>query len=170
MKEGERIRDGRVEAVILPTKERCAKRIDGDRDIVIVESPRGGGEARSFSFPLDYYLRKEMITRKQWLAGDQLFELYVEGTLPGHVQFRYRESNGNARVTAFTPPGAFATKYRDAIMSIRGLKARKVTFDVCCEGITLVRSKRFKSKWDAKREGMSYLLEGLDDLIDHFRY
>lgn len=169
----DRIVDGRIQAIQSPNKWRSAKRIDGEKDVVILESPRGGVEQRSFLFPLDFYLRMELIERRQWLAGDRLNELYAEGTLPGYVQFKYRDGGGGGKQMNPDPSGVMTREYRAAMMAIRGVPERRIAYEVCCEGKSLTllwRLNHFTSKRTAQRVGMPRLRDALNDLADHFRY
>ena len=169
MSEQERVVNGRIETILYPTDERNAMRVDGERDVLMVESSGGSIVPQSFAFPLDFYLRKQIITRDQWVAGTKLgFCWWRECGASPYVQFRYREGNGGARDTQFVPAGAFATRYRDAMAAIRNVAHRRIAYDVCCEGIPLRLSRRFKSERTAQRRGMPMLLDALDDLDRHF--
>jgi hypothetical protein len=166
--EDEQIRDGRVHIVITPTPERSAKRIDGEKDVLIVEGDRGGIQMQSFSFPLDFYLRKQFISRRQWLAGNRLHKLWASGCVEGYVQFQYRESNGGEPKLQFIPPGAFAIEYREAMRAVEGSERRRIAFHVCCDCQFLKTSKQFSSQRTAQRLGMPLLIDALDDLAKHF--
>ncbi len=167
--ENERVVDGRISTIILPTRSRTAKRIDGEKDVLIVEGERGGMQIQSFAFPLDFYLRKQFISRAQWRAGVRYHRLWKQGCLAGYVQFQYREGDGGERKTQFVPPGAFALEWRNAQLAIRGVPERRIAYQVCCEGITLALNKDFPSTRTAQRKGMPLLLAALEDLIAHFR-
>lgn len=169
MDEQERVRDGRVHVVVLPTKERIAKRIDGERDLAIVEGDRGGMQIQSFSFPLDFYLRKQLVSRPQWRAGNKLHQLWAAASLDGHVQFQYRESNGGEPKLEFVPPGAFNIEYGNALAAVRDIPRRKVVCSVCCEGHALSLLPGFSSERTARRRAMPMLIDALDDLVRHFR-
>jgi hypothetical protein len=169
MDKEERVRDGKIDVIVLPTRQRTAKRIDGERDVLVVEGDRGGVQVQSFSFPLDFYLRKQFISRAQWLAGNRFHKLWSEACRDGYVQFQYRDGNGGPPNLEFVPPGAFAAEYREALKAIRN-ECRKIAYTVCCEGLTLRVSRLYPSPRTAQRHGMPLLLSALDDLIRHFRY
>ena len=166
----ERIVDGRVQSVTYPTKARSAKRIDGEKDVLIVQSDpkRGGMLVQSFAFPLDFYLRKEFITRAQWRAGVRYHRIWRQGCLTGYVQFQYREGDGGERKTQFVPPGAFALEWRNAQLSIRGVPERRVAYSVCCDEHFLNTCPEFPSLRTARRKGMPLLLTALEDLVAYF--
>ena len=164
----ERVVDGRISTIVLPTRSRTAKRIDGEKDVLIVEGERGGLQVQSFAFPLDFYLRKQFISRAQWHAGVRYHRLWRQGCLSGYVQFQYREGDGGERNMQFVPPGAFALEWRNAQLAIRGVPERRIAYQVCCEGRTLALNPDFTSKRTAQRKGMPLLLIALDDLVRHF--
>lgn len=166
---GERIVDGRIEAIVSPTRERAAKRIEGERDVIILEGRSGGVEQRSFDFPLDFYLRKELITRKQWRAGNDLFDSWNAACRSGYVQFQYRESDGGARAMEFTPPGAWAIDYNRAMAAIRGEEERRIAEHVIIDGRSLSTSQPNRSRATGRRIGMPLLLSALDDLAAFYK-
>ena len=162
--------DGRVNTIILPTRHRSAKRIDGEKDVLVVEGERGGVQVQSFAFPLDFYLRKQYISRQQWRAGVRYHNLWRQGCLTGFVQFQYKEGNGGERKMQFLPNGAFALEWRNAQIAIRDVPHRRIAYQVCCEGITLALNPDFSHKRTAQRRGMPLLLAALDDLVEYFEY
>lgn len=168
MQDEERIRDGRIHVVTQPTRERSAKRIDGERDVIVEEGDRGGCQMKSSSHPLDFYLRKRLITRLQWVAGNKLYKLWESGCLASYVQIQYRESTSSARSMQFTPPGAFAKEYREAMAAIGNVPQRRVAYYVCCEGQFLSTDPSFPSQRTARRHGMPLLIAALDALHNHF--
>ncbi|HYH64298.1 MAG TPA: hypothetical protein VD866_06330, partial [Urbifossiella sp.] len=125
----ERIVNGRVEAIVYPTKERNAK-----GDVRQITTDRGGREVRAYARDvLGYYLKRDHITPPQMRAGRRLERVYREGcTTLGYVQFQYRESSGGTREMNPDPPGASGKTFRDAMAAVRGRKEKKIAFDVCC--------------------------------------
>ena len=164
----ERVVDGRISTIVLPTRSRTAKRIDGEKDVLIVEGERGGLQVQSFAFPLDFYLRKQFISRAQWHAGVRYHRLWRQGCLSGYVQFQYREGDGGERNMQFVPPGAFALEWRNAQLAIRGVSERRVAYSVCYCGHFLNTCPQFPSLRTARRKGMPLLLTALEDLIAYF--
>ena len=168
--EDERVIDGRVSTILPPTSERYAKIIDGEKDVLKQEGERGGVQFQSFAFPLDFYLRKEYISRKQWKAGNKINYLWENRSASRYIQAQYQERKEGARELTFTPPGAFAIEFRDALSAIKKPSGRRIVRHVCCQGKFLSKDPRSKNPKAAQRIGMPLLLEALDQLVDHFQY
>lgn len=137
---------------IPPTPERIAK-----NDLEMIETKRGGSLIRSYSWPIDFYLKTTKINKKQHIAAEKLYTLYVElcGG-PKYTQVAYRDSTGARAV----PEMMFqrSVPYRDAIMSIQGQRGRDLIVDVVCLGYYAGRGK-----------AMQVLNAALDDLVAHFK-
>jgi hypothetical protein len=149
----QRIVNGRVEAIVYPTRERNAK-----GDVRQITTERGGLEFSVYARDvLSYYLKRDHITVPQLKAARRLHRLYREGcTSTGFVQFQYRESSGGSRDLNPDPPGASGRLFREAMDAVRGVKEKKLAFAVCCHD-------EFAGKGNIR-----HLQSALDDLVAFF--
>jgi hypothetical protein len=163
MKDDERVIDGRVRTIVLPTKERIAK---GDLDIE--ETDRGGVNIRAkrqFNDPLYYYARNGHITDLQKRAGLRFYILWYHGAMRSrYVLCRYGEERAIRYAVNSTPQDVetyleMQEAYHFARKAIRGAKEKKIALEVCCEG-----------RKAGMRGQMAWLRSALDDLVRHFGY
>jgi hypothetical protein len=139
------------EAEFTPTAERMAK-----GDLVAVQTERGGSEVRSYGHPLENYLCRDRISRRQYDAGLRYGQLWYHGMERSRfAMVRYARVPGG-----FDPEQqhAMAQAYANASKCIRGVKERHMVFKVCCVGEYMGRGM------------MPHLHSGLDDLAHHFGY
>ena len=151
----ERIIDGRVRAIVLPTPERAAK-----GDLTVEETARGGVHIRvkrAFNDPLRYYARNGHLTDDQKHAGLRFYALWYRGAFQvGYALMRYGERAGNP------PPdrdghARSQEEYHFARKAIRGSRGKEIALRVCCYG-----------EKAGRRGQMELLRLALDDLVRHF--
>ena len=150
----ERVVDGRIKTIVLPTPERAAK---GDLDIE--ETGRGGVNIRvkrALNDVLQWYARNGHITDGQKYAGMKFHALWFHGAFKtGHAIMKYGD-----RVSG-TPDADGCAKaqqaYHYARKAIRGTREKEVALRVCCYGESA-----------GKRGQMDLLRNALDDLAAHF--
>ena len=112
-----------------PTPERLKK-----PDIGVMAGDRGGREIRSFAHPLDFYLKRDWITRPQRDAGNRYGELWEVG----YGRSRYAQSRYGDPLTRGKHEAGRSDDCRDAFDraadAIRDIPARALAFHVCCLG------------------------------------
>lgn len=114
--------------------------------------------------PIDYYLKRNIITSEQHEAGDRLFrDFYYAGFIPS-ITARYDNKPGGGRGDELSQQQAMEY-YRRAI-SCLGMKLRQVAVRVCCHGEMLEAVERELSL--PVRSGKVMLGAGLEQLAMHY--
>lgn len=126
------------------------------KDVTVEEGDRGGIQYRSLSRPLDLYVRRGHITRRQYRAGHRYYSLWRHSCLrTRYVRMNYGEEGGFVDVESIS---LSIKEFLDAQRAIGNVKAREVAFLVCCE-----------DKLAGRTGWMPLLVEALGDLAAHFR-
>jgi hypothetical protein len=163
MQNGERVIDGRIKTIVLPTKERIAK-----GDLEIEDTERGGVHIRAkrqFNDPLHYYARNGHITEVQKRAGLRFYILWYHGAMRSrYVLCRYGTER-TVRYAGNSIPQDVETylemqeAYHFARKAIHGTREKKIALTVCCHG-----------EKAGMRGQMAWLRNALDDLSRHFGF
>ncbi|MDE2100266.1 MAG: hypothetical protein KGL39_23650, partial [Patescibacteria group bacterium] len=115
------------------TKERYAKP-DLDREV----NDKGEVCARSFAFPLTFYVRKGLLKPIDERVGNHYAALWRHGTMRNRfAQSKYDERFDTELHIGFDEQAAIL--YKQATSAIRSIKHRKLALDVCCLGIVAGR-------------------------------
>jgi hypothetical protein len=161
--EKERVVDGRIKTIVLPTKERIAK-----GDLIVEETDRGGVHIRTkraFNDPIHWYARNGHISTPQKRAGLKLYILWYHGSMRSrHVLSRYDLERASTYAVSSTPQDVdthveMQEAYHLAHKAITGVYEKKVALEVCCHG-----------EKAGNRGGMMLLRRALDDLVKHFGF
>lgn len=152
----DRVIDGRLQPIVLPTIQQQRHRIDGHKVVVVEESDRGGVAITSYSRPLSFYLRQDFINRLQYRAGNKLYLLHRAAGLHEHyTRMRFGDTGGSYDLEMHS---VSTKEFIEATQAITDPAVRKVVARVCID-----------EQFAGKRGGMNLLREGLDDLISHFK-
>ncbi len=151
----ERVVNGRIKMIVLPTPERVAK-----GDLEIEETERGGINIRAkrqFNEPSYLYARNGLITEKQKRAGIRFYTLWNHGAFRSrYVLSKYSERQDMPTEHADVQ-AEVQQEYHMARKAIRGTREKEIALRVCCH-----------SEQAGKRGQMELLRNTLDDLARHF--
>lgn len=123
------------------------------------ESERGGVEyrvrRRPYTEPLLWLIRNNKIDADQFRAGRRFYTLWYFGGMSARPTLsRYGEVVGCVEAGAAED---LQRQYHFAREAIRGVKERRVAYEVCCEA-------------RGAGKNLAYLIAALDDLVTHFGY
>lgn len=133
-------------------------------DTQTITSDGGWKQIRALNEPLLYYLHTDVISPRQFDAGDRLYRAWR------------RSFAARVKTMRFGPPAPgselevscrLAREYLTAIGSIRAERERRVVYSVCCYG-EFVKNLVASSQRTAQRYGIPLLRSGLDDLVKHY--
>ena len=151
----ERVVDGRIKTIVLPTPERVAK-----GDLIVEETGKGGiniRTRRTFNEPLQWYARNGHVTDAQKAAGLRFYTLWYYGAMRSrHVLSKFGDQRLPASGDADCPAQA-QEAYHHARKAIRGVREQEVAHLVCCH-----------CEKAGKHGQMQLLRSALDDLVKHF--
>ena len=155
----ERVIDGRVKTIVLPTPERAAK-----GDLEIEETDRGASTSRPAPVQRPIALLRPQRPRHRCpeARGCGFTSCGITAPCARATLCRYGEERAVRYAVNATPQDVetyleMQEAYHFARKAIHGVKEKKIALTVCCHG-----------EKAGKRGEMDYLRRALDDLTRHF--
>lgn len=135
-------------------------------DVQMIEGKRGGIEFRAVQIPIDYYLKRSIITKLEYHAANKLYrDFKLSGQTSGMTinldpvkggQKSFSEAQMEAR-----------ERWRLAIGAVNGSIAKLMIIHVCCYGHWLKDTDYLHYK--SSQHAMARFHEAVGDLISHYK-